>query len=97
MKNFIIALISIFCVSCTSSMRIPNAPLFADPNYNGSTDPEIIYNPVTKEYLVYYTARRTLSGEPFVGCPIGVISSKNMLDWTFEGYCSFDGVGGKKD
>lgn len=90
-----IGLISTNCVSVYQ--RSPNAPIHADPNYNGSTDPEIIYNLLTKEYLVYYTARRTLSGEPFVGCPIGVISSKNLIDWEFKGYCAFDNVPGSKD
>lgn len=91
-------LLALLMENCTSVYyRVPNAPIFADPNYNGSTDPEIIYNPSTQEYLIYYTARRPLSGEPFVACPIGVVSSKNLLDWTFRGYCSFDGIGGEKD
>lgn len=97
-KILFLGLISCLCISCTSVyLRVPNAPFFADPNYNGSTDPEIIYNPVTKEFLVYYTSRRPLSGNSFVSTPIGVISSKNLLDWTFKGYCSFDGNGGDKD
>lgn len=58
-KILFLGLISCLCISCTSVyLRVPNAPFFADPNYNGSTDPEIIYNPVTKEFLVYYTSRR---------------------------------------
>lgn len=76
-KILFLGLISCLCISCTSVyLRVPNAPFFADPNYNGSTDPEIIYNPVTKEFLVYYTSRRPLSGNSFVSTPIGVISSK---------------------
>lgn len=77
--------------------------VFADPNYNGSTDPEIIYNPVTKEFLVYYTSRRPLSGNSFVSTPIGVISSKIYwighlrdivlsMEWWGQGF-SYDFLG----
>ena len=56
-------------------------PLFADPNYNGSCDPEIVWNPVKREWFIYYTARRaTRESATYVGTPIGVISSLRECD-----------------
>ena len=34
------------------------APLFRDPVFDGAADPTVIWNKQTKEWLVYYTARR---------------------------------------
>jgi hypothetical protein len=73
-------------------------PLFVDPNYHGSCDPEIVWNVDRGEAWIYYTARRsTRENATYVGTPIGVATSKNLMDWKFEGYVSFDGVSGKKD
>lgn len=73
-------------------------PLFADPNYNGSCDPEIVWNPGLNEWFIYYTARRaTRKNATYVGTPIGVISSNDLITWHFRGYCAFDGVEGKPD
>ncbi len=66
-------------------------PMFADPNYHGSCDPEIVWNPVKQEWFVYYTARRaTREHATYVGTPIGVISSPDLARRRFRGYCSFD-------
>ncbi len=73
------------------------APLFTDPNYYGSCDPEIIYNPGDKAWYIYYTSRRSLIEENFVATPIGVLKSTDMRHWQFMGYCKFDGIGGNKD
>lgn len=73
------------------------APLFIDPNYHGSCDPEIVLNSADGWYYIYYTARRSLLEENFVRTPIGVIRSKDLADWEFLGYCKFDGIGGNKD
>lgn len=74
------------------------APLFADPHYNGSCDPEIVWNPVLEKWFVYYTARRaTRTSASYVGTPIGVLSSTDLRNWEFLGYCSFDGTEGKPD
>lgn len=68
----------------------PTSPLFIDPNYHGSCDPEIVWNEVKQRWYIYYTARRaTLEKGSYVGTPIGVISSDNLRDWQFEGYASF--------
>ncbi len=73
-------------------------PLFADPNYHGSCDPEIVWNPVKELWLIYYTARRaTRESATYVGTPLGVISSPDLVSWRFQGYCSFDGVQGRPD
>ncbi|MEM9479066.1 MAG: family 43 glycosylhydrolase, partial [Verrucomicrobiota bacterium] len=81
----------------TADGAVPK-PLFADPNYHGSCDPEIVWNREAKEWLIYYTARRaTRESATYVGTPLGVIASKDLIKWEFRGYCSFDGVKGKPD
>ncbi|WP_160168097.1 endo-1,4-beta-xylanase [Rhodopirellula sallentina] len=73
-------------------------PFFTDPYYNGSCDPEAVWNPVLNQWFVYYTARRaTRKKATYVGTAIGVVSSPNLLKWTFRGYCGFDGKLGKPD
>ncbi len=110
MKNVIFAiLISICTIGCScfklnrSSAQadeishIP-APIYADPHYTGSCDPEIIYNEKTKEWFFFYTGRRPAQGVAATcGNPIGVAKSKNLIDWEFKGFCKFDGKGGKPD
>jgi hypothetical protein len=73
------------------------APLFVDPNYHGSCDPEIVYNPHDKYYYIYYTSRRATVENLFTATPLGIIRSKNLQKWEFWGYCKFDGIGGSKD
>lgn len=73
------------------------APIFIDPNYHGSCDPEIIWNESANRYFIYYTARKGNQENTFLGTPIGVISSTDFVEWNFEGYCKFDGIGGEKD
>ncbi len=73
-------------------------PLFVDPHYRGSCDPEIVWNPVQQEMFIYYTARRaTRETGTYVGTPIGVISSPDLANWTIRGYCAFDGQKGQPD
>jgi len=74
-----------------------HAPIFTDPNYQGSCDPEIVWNDQLHRYFIYYTARKGNQENTFLGTPIGVISTADLVNWDFEGYCKFDGVGGKKD
>lgn len=76
--------------------KIP-APLFVDPNYHGSCDPEIVWNTYGQQWYIYYTARRSTLENTWLVTPIGVIRSKDMVKWEFLGYCKFDGKGGKKD
>jgi hypothetical protein len=80
-----------------STSVIPK-PLFADPNYHGSCDPEVVWNPRSQEWLIYYTARRaTRPTATYVGTPIGALASKDMRHWRFLGYASFDGVAGQSE
>lgn len=75
----------------------PPAPLFIDPNYYGSCDPEVIWNESDQQWYIYYTARRPALENTWLQTPIGVASSPDMINWTFRGYCQFDGIGGTKD
>ncbi|MEL6695927.1 MAG: family 43 glycosylhydrolase [Bacteroidota bacterium] len=71
------------------------APLFIDPNYHGSCDPEIIWNSHEKAWWIFYTARKGTDENTWVGTPLGVISTHDLKEWEFKGYCKFDGRGGK--
>lgn len=75
-----------------------HAPIYADPVYCGSCDPEIVFNHRYNQWMIFYTSRRPVKGiAATVGNPIGVCVSDNLTDWSFLGYCKFDGVGGKPD
>jgi len=77
--------------------KVPK-PLFTDPNYHGSCDPEMIWNPHAKEWWIFYTARRASREHgSYVGTPIGVAASPDLIHWRFAGYCSFDGQPGQPD
>ncbi len=92
--RFLIALLLPFLALAEA----PPKPLFADPHYHGSCDPEIVWNNEAGEYFIYYTARRAeRKTGTYVGTPIGVISSPDLVHWTFRGYCSFDGAPGEPD
>ncbi len=85
-----LALLTVSVLGCRAAERAAPAPLFVDPNYHGSCDPEVVWNPDTQRYYLYYTARRaTRQNATYVGTPIGVVSSADLLDWRFEGYCDF--------
>jgi len=77
--------------------RSLNQAAFIDPNYGGSADPEIVWNPHEKEWWIFYTGRRSKVPGTAVGCPIGVAASADGENWEFRGYCKFDGVGGVMD
>lgn len=94
--------VSSFCWLLLLSVTYPqlpiHAPIYADPVYCGSCDPEIVYNSKLKLWMIFYTARRPAKGmAATVGNPIGVCVSDNLTDWSFVGYCRFDGEGGKPD
>ncbi|MEL6133561.1 MAG: hypothetical protein AAFR59_09390, partial [Bacteroidota bacterium] len=71
------------------------APLFIDPHYHGSCDPEIVWNEHEEAWWIFYTARKGTDENTWVGTPLGVVSSKDLKEWEFRGYCKFDGKGGK--
>ena len=87
----ILALLAISLATAPAAERVPK-PLFADPNYHGSCDPEVVWNAGAREWWVFYTARRaTRESASYVGTPIGVIASKDLRAWRFLGYAGFDG------
>ena len=99
-KFLVFLLASVCIVACTHNNNKQNevpAPLFVDPNYQGSCDPEIVWNEHEQLWYIYYTARRPMLENTWLQTPIGVAVSKDMINWKFKGYCKFDGVGGEKD
>lgn len=108
MHYLVVLFIAILFYSCTSEPEAQQTtaklavdtvpqPLFIDPNYHGSCDPEIVWNAADSSWYIYYTARRPQLENTWLQTPIGVIRSANLTEWEFLGYCRFDGVGGKKD
>ena len=66
MKKDLFLLAILFSVVCACSVSkkesgkdVP-APLFIDPNYHGSCDPEIVWNEHDQFWYIYYTARRPM-------------------------------------
>ena len=55
------------------------APLFIDPNYHGSCDPEIVWNEHDQSWYIYYTARRPALQNTWLRTPLGVIVSLQSL------------------
>jgi hypothetical protein len=98
MKKYIwlILLIFPFWLNAQNGKTIPT-PLFIDPNYHGSCDPEVVWNATDKHWYIYYTSRRATLENLFTATPLGVIRSKDLANWEFVGYCKFDGIGGTKD
>ena len=70
-------------------MRVPEAPLFNDPIYNGAADPTIIWNHLEKQWWIVYTQRRANSFGHGVanvhGSDLGVASSPDGHNWLYRG------------
>lgn len=70
-------------------MRIPEAPLFNDPIYNGAADPVIFWNRGEKQWWIVYTQRmHSAPGPgttPIHGSKLGVASSPDGHDWLYRG------------
>jgi hypothetical protein len=93
-----IAAVSIFGVAATgqettrptTSPLLPKAPLFRDPIFDGPTDPTLIYNAMTSEWWMFYTARRAnvdTEGVAWVhGTDIGIATSRDGgRSWLYRG------------
>lgn len=68
----------------------PNAPLFRDPVYDGAADPSIIWNPLEKNWWIFYTNRRAFSpgiGVSYMhGSDIGIASTDDGgVNWVYRG------------
>ena len=72
-------------------MRIPQAPLFQDPIFNGAAVPTIIWNHVEQQWWILYTQRRSNGPGPGAsnihGSEIGIASSPDGYDWLYRGTC----------
>lgn len=63
-------------------------PLFRDPIFDGAADPSIIFDPLKKKWLMFYTNRRAnvpgLSSVSWVhGTPIGIAESSDGANWSY--------------
>ena len=100
MRYILYIFVTVLFVACNNQEQTKLtvlAPLFIDPNYHGSCDPEIVWNEHEKLWYIYYTARRPKLENTWLQTPIGVATSKDMANWEFKGYCKFDGLGGEKN
>ena len=79
--KFLVCLLASFCfVACAHNnskkqYEVP-APLFVDPNYKGSCDPEIVWNEHEQQWYIYYTARRPMLENTWLQTPIGWLFQK---------------------
>lgn len=99
MKHSVVIIsLSLVFLACSQKkgQEVPK-PIYIDPNYQGSCDPEIVFDPSSDTYFIYYTARRSSKQNTFLQTPIGVASSEDLANWKFEGYCQFDGAYDSKD
>jgi len=99
LQNTLVVLLGWCCLAVAlAAAPVAPKPLFADPNYGGSCDPEVVWNQERGEWLIYYTARRARRAEgSYVGTPIGVAASRDLTTWRFAGYAAFDGGPGQPD
>ena len=70
-------------------MRIPEAPLYRDPVYDGAADPTIVWNREEKQWWIVYTQRRANVDAPGVayghGTDIGIASSPDGHNFRYRG------------
>ncbi len=71
------------------------APLFDDPVFHGASDPFVIWNPVRKQWFMYYTQRRATLANPkgvdwVHGSAIGIATSDDGAHWKYLGVCQGD-------
>jgi len=71
------------------------APLFDDPVFHGASDPFVIWNPVKRQWFMYYTQRRATLANPngvdwVHGSAIGIATSTDGTDWKYLGTCQGD-------
>lgn len=64
-------------------------PAYVDSLWYGSADPTVLWNPVKKEFYMYYTQRRAnMEGDAWAeGSSIGIAASKDGRHWRYVGIC----------
>ena len=71
--------------------RVPPAPLFRDPVYDGAADPSFVWNDAERAWWVFYTNRRANAPDAqdgvrwCHGTDIGIASSPDGRAWTYRG------------
>lgn len=72
-----------------NNKKIPPAPLYRDPIYDGPTDPIVIYNREEECFWMLYTRRRStdisIGVSSIHGTKIGVASSVDGVRWLYRG------------
>lgn len=89
-------LLALSACGCRTAGLVAAKPLYRDPVYDGAADPTIVWNPLVKQWWMYYTDRRAnvpgLSGVTWVhGTPIGIAESADGgAHWRFVRMARFD-------
>ena len=71
--------------------RIPPAPLFRDPLFDGAADPSLIWNDRERTWWAFYTSRRANAPDAQAGVrwchgtDVGIASSPDGRTWTYRG------------
>jgi hypothetical protein len=100
-KRILLVVLAGFCLlgaACgrraqrANGARIPPAPLYRDPVYDGAADPSLVWNDKERAWWVFYTNRRANAPDAqdgvrwCHGTDIGIASSTDGgLTWTYRG------------
>jgi len=74
-----------------AATRVPPAPLFRDPVYDGAADPSFVWNEAERAWWVLYTNRRANAPDAQAGVrwchgtDVGIASSPDGRAWTYRG------------
>jgi hypothetical protein len=74
-----------------AASRVPPAPLFRDPIYDGAADPSFVWNDRERAWWVLYTNRRANAPDAqdgvrwCHGTDLGIASSPDGRTWTYRG------------
>lgn len=90
-KPFLYLLCIVFFQTLSSqNFYLPESePAYIDSLWHGSADPTLLWNPVKKEFYMYYTQRRAnMEGPEWPeGTKIGIAASKDGRQWRYIGTC----------
>lgn len=87
--TYFLFLITLMSVSAQHFQVSDAIPAYVDSIWYGSADPTVMWNPVKKEFYMYYTQRRaTIEGNDWPeGSNIGIAASKDGRQWRYIGIC----------